>query len=290
MQALILRRLKVPAVTDFLATFEGQPAIFYQKAPDDVQFTAENYPQVVFTIDKFSDVIRGVSGLLTVDIICSQTSPEKLEPPIRAELENVFFAPPDAEIFMLKWQRTDVFQEPSSERTPLIVGATVTFEIYEFPSAETNSPDPIQTLNLWASQWSPDAVTIGTSIFGDAFKPSRSRPAIYFDAERIQLLSQSAAAVFLTATVNAHVFADSVKARREWLSALNFALIRAGTFRLEDSSPLRLTGAELNFAASEIQGQLKLTFEFGAQKFRPYAHPLAKKIVGMDGRIRHVQT
>jgi len=59
-----------------------------------------------------------------------------------------------------------------------------------------------------------EAVTIGTSNFGDTFKPSRVRPAIYFDAQRIQLLSQTATAVFLSATINAHIFADTVKARR----------------------------------------------------------------------------
>ena len=288
MNALILRRLRCSAAADFLATFNDAPAIFYQKAPDDVCFDSENYPQIVFAVDKFSDAVRGVSGLLTVDVICSQTSspPESLERPLRESLEGVFFAPVDGEIFLLKWQRTDVFQEPASERAPLIFGATLTFEIYEFPSAETCAPDPIQTLNLWASRRDSQAVTIGVSDFGEEFKPSRTRPAIYFDTERIRLLSQSATAVFLTAAVNAHVFSGTVKARREWLAALNLAIVRQGTFMLEDSSPLRLTGAELNFETTEIQGQLKLTFEFGVEKFRPYAHPLMKINNSVDGRSK----
>lgn len=289
MTAAILRRLKTSAAADFLAKFDGEAAIFYHKSPSDVDFHGENYPQVVFTVDKFSDAIRGVSGLLTVDIICSQdsTTPEIIERPLRESLEGVFFAPVDGEIFLLKWQRTDVFQEPSSERTPLIIGATVTFEIYEFPSAQTCDPDPIQKLNLWASTWDTNAVTIGLSDFGETFKPSRDKPAIYFDAQRIRLSSQTAAAVFLTITVNAHVFADSVSARREWLSALNLAILRRSTFLLEDSSPMRLTASELNFEATEIQGQLQLTFEFAAQKFIPYTHPLTKLF---DGRSTHVQT
>ena len=186
---------------------------------------------------------------------------------------------------MLKWQRTDVFQEPSSERTPLIVGATVTFEIYEFPTGETSAPDAIQTLNLWAAKNFSEAVTIGVTNFGEEFKPSRAQPAIYFDAERIQLLSQQATVVFVKATVNAHIFSDTVKARREWLTTLNFAILRQGTFLLEDSSPLRLTDAEINFAATEIQGQLKLTFELGVEKFRPYAHPLMEVNNSFNGRI-----
>ena len=282
MIAAILRRLRTSDAAIFLAKFGGEPAIFYQKSPDDVQFRDENYPQVVFTVDKFSDAIRGVSGLLTVDIICSQTSttPEIIERPLRESLEGVFFAPVDGEIFLLKWQRSDVFQEPASERTPLIIGATVTFEVYEFPSAQTCEPDPIQRLNIWATNWDENAVTIGLSDFGETFKPSRDKPAIYFDAQRIQLISQTATAVFLSMTVNAHIFADSVKARREWLSALNLAILRRSTFLLEDGSPMRLTASELNFEALEIQGQLQLTFEFAAQKAVPYAHPLTKISIG----------
>ena len=54
------------------------------------------------------------------------------------------------EIVSLKWQRTDVFTEPASERTPFIIGATMVFEIYEWPCTETSDPDPVQALNEWA--------------------------------------------------------------------------------------------------------------------------------------------
>ena len=291
MQRLIRRRLcSSGELCEKLAKFGDEPAIFYRKAPPDTELADGNYPQLILTADKFSDAVRGVSGLLTVDAVCSQmsVSPEELEPYVREELEGIFFAPVDGEIFMLKWQRTDVFQEPSSERTPLIVGATVTFEIYEFPTGETSAPDAVQTLNLWAEKNFSEAVTIGVTNFGEEFKPSRAQPAIYFDTERIQLLNQRATVAFVQATVNAHIFSDTVKARREWLTALNFAILRQGTFLLEDGSPLRLTGAELNFEATEIQGQLKLTFELGIEKFRPYAHPLMKVNNSFDERLKNV--
>ena len=292
METLIRRRLcDSDELRELLADFDGGLAIFYHKAPSDAEFSDGNYPQIVFQVDKFSDEIRGVSGLMTVDVICVQTSssPETIEPFIRKQLEGIFFAPVDEEIFMLKWQRSDVFQEPSSERTPLIVGVTITFEIYEFPTGETSSPDPIQALNLWAAKKFSEVVTVGVTDFGDEFKPTRERPAIYFDTQRIQLLTLQATACFLQTTINAHVFSDGVKARREWLTALNFAILRQGTFKLEDASPLRLTGAELNFEASEVQGQLKLTFEFGVDKPFPYAHPLAQKIISFDGRLQHAR-
>ena len=288
MQRLIRRHLcEDDGLCELLATFNDEPAIFYRKSPSDTDFLDGCWPQLVLSVDKFSDEVHGVAGLLTIDILSSQAvaSPEVLEPLVRSNLENIFFKPELGEIFRLKWQRTDVFQEPASERLPLILGATATFEIYEFPTAETSSPDPIQTLNLWSAK-TFRAVTIGETNFDDVFRPNRSMPAIYFDTERIRLLTQHATAFFLQSTIKAHVFADTVKARREWLTELNFAIVRHSTFRLEDSSPLRLTGAELDFAASEIQGQLTLTFEYGADKFH-YAHPLMNKILSFK-EAQHV--
>lgn len=290
MQRLIRKRLcDDEDLRGLLATFGDEPAIFYRKSPSDTDFFDGLYPQLILSVDKFSDPVRGVAGLLTVDVLSSQavSPPEEIEPLVREDLQGIFFKPERGEIFMLKWQRTDIFQEPASEKLPLILGATVTFEIYEFPSGETSSPDPIQTLNLWSAK-NFRAVTIGETDLGEVFSPNRSTPAIYFDTQRIQLLTQQAVAVFVKATINAHIFADTVTARREWLTALNFEILRHGTFRMEDASPLRLTGAELNFEATDIQGQLTLTFEFGIEKFRPYAPPLMQVNHSFDGRLKNV--
>lgn len=284
MQATILKQLRASEnLCEMLATFNQSPAIFYQKAPDDTQFDEFNYPMCVFSIDKFADAIRGVSGLLTVDIITANSAPERIEPALRKTLEGYFFKPARGEIFQLKWQRTDAFQEPASERLPLIVGATVTFEVYEFPSTETISPDAIQTLNLWATTRFTNAVIIGATDFGEVFLPTGEHPAIYFDTQRTQLLSQMMSSAFLSTTITAHIFSDNVKSRREWISTLYLEIVRRSTFLLEDSSPLRLTNAEINFAQSEIQGQIVLTFELGIQRFEKYAHPLNHKVVDIKG-------
>ena len=111
--------------------------------------------------------------MLTADIICSQDTiaPEPIEKLVRNLLEGVLFKA--EEVFLLKWQRTEKFAEQNAERTALIVGATMTFEIYELPCGLTASPDAIQAAQLWAEHWDKNLVVVGLTDFGEIFVPSR---------------------------------------------------------------------------------------------------------------------
>lgn len=290
METLIRRRLTASDFGELLTTFDGEPAIFYRKAPDDS--TELNYPHAIFSVDKFSDAIHGVAGFLTVEIICTQEtlSPETLEKSLRQALEGVFFNPDGGEIFQLKWQKSDVFREPASERLPLIIGAEATFEVREFPSSETASPDPIQALNLWTSRWNSNAIVIGLSETPEIFEPTIDVPAFYFDAQRTRMTGQTHAATWLETVATAHIFCPGVNNRRRWIAAIFLGLLNTRAIFLTDGTPIRITACEQNFAADEIQGQLSITLEYGALRPLPYAHPLTEKAVNMDGVIRCTQS
>ena len=60
MEALIRKRLvENENLVKILAKFGEEPAIFYQKAPEDIQFQKQiQYPKIIFTIDKFSNAER----------------------------------------------------------------------------------------------------------------------------------------------------------------------------------------------------------------------------------------
>ena len=288
MESLIRRRLAANEhLCALLARFADDAAIFYQKAPADTDSPETLYPQIVFTVDKYADATRGTAGLLNVDIITSQltTPPEEIERLIRETLEGIFFRPQDGEIFSLKWQRTDVFTEPASERTPFIIGATMVFEIYEYPNAETSDPDPVQALNEWAGALD-DFVIIGVTEFEQFCEPTHDKPAIYFDVQRVKLVEQTNAAVWLDATITLHVFAPSVRSRREWLTALNQRLLLTRAVRLADGCPMQLQDAEYLTAASEVQGQIKYVFRYGLRRTMPYAHTLMNRGVGFSKELR----
>lgn len=282
MERLIRKRLKQNReLSKILAGFDGEPAIFYAKAPDDVD-KEFSYPQIILSAEKFSDTIHGVAGLLNVEIICTNSTltPEPIEKLIRKSLEGVLFN--GDEIFLLKWSKSEVFTEPASERMPLVIGLETTFEIRELPSAETSSPDAIQALNDWAKE----VFVVGRSEFEDFFIPSRECPAVWFETERTRMKGQQAAVVWLEEQVRGHVFAPSVRARREWLAFLSRELMSLKAVPLRDGTPLRVTGVEADYTAEEASGQMKITCEFGALRKSEKTIPINVREYDWSGKLR----
>lgn len=289
METAILKRLAADdELRGKIATFNLQPAIFYGKAPADTAQSETLYPHVIFSVDKFSDVQKGVAGILSVDIMSTQlaTSPEEIETALRGRLEGVFLKAQDGEVFSLKWQRSDLFNEPASERMPLLIGVTMAFEIYEWRSAETFAPDPIQALNIWAARF--EQVIIGVTDFGEIFEPLSDKPAIFFDMQRERLLKQQNVLEWLDATINLHVFAPNVTSRRQWLKFFNQEIMNCGTIFLADGSPMFLQDMEYLYSADEIQGQIQYVFRYGLPRNLPYAPPL-NKLHFNSGSVNHVQ-
>ena len=294
MESLIRKQLAsnehLCALLASVMTSQGvEPCIFYHKSIADTDSPETVYPHVILSTDKFFDATHGVAGILTIDIITLQDgerTPEPIEKLIRESLEGVFFKPIDGEIFLLKWQKTDVFQELESEHTPGIIGATMAFEIYEFPCVQTSTPDPIEAINFWAQNWDENLTVIGASEFGEVFIPTHEKPAVYFDVTEHQLVEQQNHIVWIDATIAAHLFAPTVKSRREWLTILNQTLMFQGAIWLSDNSPLRLMDSKLNFTASEITGQLQLTMRYGLLRQQKYAHTLMGTKFSTDSNLR----
>lgn len=267
MERIIRKRLAAnPALIEIVGD-----RIFYHKASQD---TAQviNYPHIILGKELYSDALNGVAGLLTVDIICAEENkaPEEIELLVRQTLTNVFFK--GEEIFLLQWQRSELFTEPASERLPLIMGLTATFEIRELPTAITSTPDPIQSLMHWAE--ARGLFVIGLSDFEEVFVPSAQVPALYFDLEKIQLKEQTHSVSWLAAQVKVHLFAPKLKDRRAWLAELMQALATARAVIMTDDSPMRIKNIEYDFAADELQGQMRLAVEYGLPLLPVFTVPI----------------
>lgn len=282
MERLIRKKLLLNRdLCRILAGLDDEPAIFYAKSPDDVAMEI-NYPQLVLSSEKFTDAVHGVAGLLTVEIICTQATltPMPIEKLVRQSLEGVFFH--GKEIFLLKWSKSETYTEPSSEHLATLIGMEVTFEIREFPKAETSTPDEIQALNDWAKE----VFVVGKSAFDDFFIPSREKPAVYFETTAEKMTGQQAAVVWVEAQVRGHVFAPTVRARREWLTILNRKLMTLKAIPLGDGTPLRIVGVEVDFTANELNGQLKITCAFGVSRTRLKTIPINHREYDWSSELR----
>ena len=149
----------------------------------------------------------------------------------------------------------------------------------------TAAPDPIQAMQVWADRWD-DLVVVGLTNFGDIYVPTRDKPAVWFSATNIKYDRQVAVTVFVTADINAHIFAPDVCSRREWAAALSHSIMFEKVIPLADGSPMRLQSADLNLTASEIQGQVRMSFEYGILERHKYAHPLKQLAIEHGGRLK----
>ena len=76
--------------------------------------------------------------------------------------------------------------------------------------------------------------------------------------------------------INVHLFAPTVKARREWLAMIHQELLLVKGIILSDESPMRLQTSEYNWSASETDGQIKLRYNYGIMRRARYAHTVDK--------------
>lgn len=276
-EALVRKRLLAnPFLSEKLATFGGLPSIFFQEAPDDKDEAWGNaqYPRIVFLADTFSDPARDRRKVLSVDIMCTTTGtpPEDIEPLVRESLAGVFFTPEDGETFSAKWKDTQVFKEPVGDREPLVVGMTLTFDIYEYPLLETCDPDPIAAICQYAEEWDVHLVVIGRTRLSGIYEPTRGHPAIYFSRSGTSVDRETNAVVWLNAELVVHFFAPSLHDRIDWLEQFSHALAYAGEITMLDGSPMFIQQLRGDAAGDELTGQLRISVQYGLLRRSVYAH------------------
>lgn len=66
----------------------------------------------------------------------------------------------------------------------------------------------------WASLLDDFAI-IGATEFEEIYEPTRERPAIYFDVQKLKSVEMTNSVVWLDVTITLHVFAPDVRSRCE---------------------------------------------------------------------------
>ena len=276
-ESLVRKRLlSRTELTEKLAVFGGMPAIVFQEAPDDKDesWGDAQYPRIVFSTDTFADGARDRRKVMFVDVMCSTTgtAPEEVEPLVREALAGVFFTPDVGETFSAKWKETQVFKETIGDREPMIVGMTVSFDIYEYPLLETSDPDPIIAACHYTEKWCARVVVIGRAWLRGIFEPTRERPAIYFSKGVTTVDRETNTVVWMNSEIIVHLFAPSLHDRIVWLEQFVQALSFAGEITMLDDSPMFIKQIKGDAAGDELTGQLRISVQYGLLRRPAYAH------------------
>ncbi len=262
-----------------LAKYRKAPAVFYQTAPDDTAKgwnQGKQYPRIDYVVDYISNPERKTSGILTLNIMSTEdgTPPEELDPIVRQLLCGIFITPDNAPPYSLAWSRSDTFDQDRSNGDGIVIGITLTFDVYAFPLQTTTDPDPVLAMNHYIERLIPAAEVIGgLKPTGQIYTPTPEAPAFYFRLETLQMQRETNTVAWMDCTIICHIFAGGEETT--WLKYIVNELALAGEVIMLDTSPMFLRNLQADNTLDALAtGQLRLYVRFGILRRPPYSHPL----------------
>lgn len=281
LEELIRRRLvEDEALSKLLARYGDTPAVFHQSAPDDTAREwgqgKRQYPRIEFDVDLQANPERQTSGELAVHVVCEATgrAPEEVVPLIRAALSDVFLRPIHHSAMSLAWARTESFEMHQRADARMLLGASVFFDLYEFPTQITSDPDPVAAIHAYAKQFDRAVVVVGEEEMPDFFRPTRERSAVYFRVVESEIDEQTNTVVWMRAVLAAHFFAPDISDRATWIRAFTDRLALDGEVTMLDRSPMFVLNIRGDAARDEQSGQLRISVRYGLLRRPQYAHTL----------------
>lgn len=199
-------------LSPYLATYDGQLAVFNQEAPADVDPLWESGPQygrIVFAVDLQGDPERTMGGTLAVDIMCKEGEqfPEEIEPIVRRLIHGYFFSNGTFTV-AAQWKNSS----PFTQETDDVIGCTMSFELLGFPILTTFNPDVIERVNEWCAVLYHIHVINHDVLPATAWKPKEGESAVYW-----RLVTDAPAGwipdthqtIWRTATIKCHIFSEN---------------------------------------------------------------------------------
>lgn len=270
-QALLNHLSKQKELTDFLATYAKEPAVFLQEAPADNDKNWESGPQygrIVFSVDLQGDPARTIGGTLMVDILCkkSEQFPEDIEPIVRRLIHGYFFSS-GTFVVAAQWKDSIPFNEPQKQ----VNGCTVAFALLAFPVLTTSSLDVIARLNEWTSKIDGLYVINKDELPAPAWKPKEGETAVYWrrlhvgPAARIR---DRYAVIWRTATIKGHIFSEDIAHASAVAEDLIFRLYSAKRLLKPGESPIMVDDRNsLDDGADPLMtGQLTVEATYGINR------------------------
>lgn len=201
-------------LVNLLAKYNGKPAIFRKKAPDDSDelWEGDPYPRMIYETELKEEMEREFTGGTCLHVICKKGQQTKLEDfkvPILNAMDGCFFTEDDITLG-LKWKHTKPI---IPEGVTAVEENIYTFDGMLFTKQETMEPDPVTVLNNWIKSTFEDAVIIGRDPLENIWKAENGEPAVYC---RMESLAQGSYKdiwynSWITAGIRVHIIAEKHK-------------------------------------------------------------------------------
>jgi len=268
-QALYEHLLKQKSLFPFLAVYNGQPAIFNQEAPSDVDDLWNDGPQygrLVFAVDLQGDPERIMGGTLVVDIMCKEDEqfPEDIEPIVKDLIHGYFFSN-GTFTTAAQWKNSSYFTQPTDH----VTGCTVAFDLLGFPVLTTSDPDVIERINAWTSESFPMLHVINyEALPAAAWKPEGEEAAVYWRMvtdDPAGWIPDTFQTIWRTANLKCHVFSEDFAAAADAARGIVFRLYAVKRLMKQGEAPIMVNRRNrLDLSADPLRaGQIAVEATYG---------------------------
>jgi len=271
---------KYERLTKKLAAFSGNPAIFYQVAPDDRQRGWENktqYPRIVYAIDRQANQERKSAGTMEISLLCDEAgvAPEEVEPLVRECLKDIIICPDNGLPYCFAWSRSDGFEIPSRESgaDTRIIGTEIRFDILEYPCQETTDPDPVVALNRYIKSKLSNAFVIGLDKMGHFKTATVKAPVFYCRLDSVEKAQETNTVAWMDGKIAIHILCPDPSIRLKLMMEIANNLCLDGEVIMLDYSPMTIKRLLVNNKADFLKdGQLFVTVHYGLLRYQSEPH------------------
>ncbi len=270
-------------ISEKLAKYDGEPAIFNTEFPSDQQTGWEGnpqYPRICYRVDMQVNQERSASGTLHVTIYTDKNplELEKLETLVRGRLKDVLMKPHDQAPFCVAWSRT----EPYLIEGMAVIYKDILYDILEYPGQETTDPDPVMAVSAYVKELYPESVVLGIDRIGDYTNPAE-KPVFFCRLEEVQSTDRHCmhTIAWFNARVAVHLLYPNALTRLKIIAGLYQKMGIDEEIPMLDQSPFNLDEITMNSKADYLrEGQLTLTGKYGCLRRSEKKHNLMGVSVG----------
>lgn len=272
-QALRNHLIEHPELTDFLATYAKQPAVFSQEAPADTDpkwGPGPQYGRIVFAEDIQGNPERTMGGMLVVDIMCQgdEQFPEDIEPVIRHLIHGYFFSN-GAFTVAAQFKNSSFF----TQQTNHVTGCTVAFDLLAFPVLTTSGLDVISRLNEWTSQIEGIFVINYDRLPAPAWKPKKGESAVYWRCQQerpSQKIRDRYSTIWRTAIIKGHIFSEDIATASDVADDIIIRLYTSKRLLMAGESPIMVDDRNTqDYGADPLMtGQVTVEATYGIMRYK----------------------
>lgn len=235
-------------LVNLLAKYNGKPAIFLRRAPDDSDELWEGnpYPQIIYEAELKEGMEREFTGGIHIHVFCKsgqQTKPEDFKKPILGAMDCCFFSKENV-ILGTKWNHTD---SGVTEEQTAVEESIYAFDGMLFTKQETVEPDPVTALNNWIKNMYKNAVIIGRDPLEDIWKAENGEPIVYCRLESLVPgpYKDTWYSSWITAGIRVHIIAEQNK-KLSIIREISEKLAGTEKLTMSDGGPLLIMKVNYN--------------------------------------------